>query len=276
MGDRVSIITVTYNSLDMLQKTVESVHGQTYRNKEFIIIDGASTDGTREYLLKHQNRIDAWISEPDQGIYDAMNKGSKKATGEWLIFLNSGDIFCSPNVLADIFSVGLSTDVDVIYGDSVYSYGREEYKEFRKSQELRNFWKGMVTSHQSFFVRKRIMDRRPFDTRYKIASDFNQLYTLFMDGGLFVHKVLNISCVDTTGISNNKRMIQSVLEHWSIVRGYSGITLYCQGYYIFWLSIVLLLSGAKWIIPRRIYVQLIRMLRCRRKDQRIENAGPVK
>ena len=262
MRDKVSIITVTYNSIAALQKTVESVISQTYRNKEFVIIDGGSTDGTREYLVQHQNQIDTWISESDQGIYDAMNKGSKMATGEWIIFLNSGDVFSNDNVLEDVFSADIPKEIDVIYGDTVYSYGKEEYKEFRKSKELRNFWKGMVTSHQSFFIRKRIMDHRPFDTRYKIASDFNQLYTLFMDGGLFIYKKLDISRVDTTGISNNKRIIRSVLEHWSIIRRYSKITLYHQMYYVFWTLIVLLLFGVKLIIPGRIYIQIIRMLRC--------------
>jgi putative colanic acid biosynthesis glycosyltransferase len=263
MHDMVSIITVTYNSVAMLRKTVESVDSQTCRNKEFVIIDGGSTDGTREYLVKHQNQIDVWISESDQGIYDAMNKGSKKATGEWIIFLNSGDVFSNDNVLDNVFSADIPKDVGVIYGDTVYSYGNDKYQEFRKSRELRNFWKGMVTSHQSFFIRKRIMEHRPFDTRYKIAADFNQLYTLFMDGGLFMYKKMNISRVDTTGISNNKRMIQSVLEHWSIIRRYSRITLYCQMYYMFWTLIVLLLSWAKLIIPERTYIQFIRMLRCR-------------
>lgn len=260
----------------MLRKTVESVDSQTYRNKEFIIIDGGSTDGTCEYLLQHQNQVDAWVSESDQGIYDAMNKGSKQAKGEWIIFLNSGDVFSSNHVLENIFSADIPKEVDVIYGDTVYSYGKAEYKEFRKSKELRNFWKGMATSHQSFFVRKRIMDHRPFDTRYKIASDFNQLYTLFMDGGLFMYKILNISCVDTTGISNNKRIIQSVLEHWSIIRRYSKITIYNQMYYFFWTLTVLLLSGVKLIIPGQIYIQFIRLLRCRNKDHHTENLGGVK
>ena len=257
----------------MLRKTVESVDSQTYRNKEFVVIDGGSTDGTREYLVQHQNQIDAWISESDQGIYDAMNKGSRKATGEWIIFLNSGDVFSNDHVLEDVFSADTPKEVDVIYGDTVYSYGKEEYQEFRKSKELRNFWQGMVTSHQSFFIRKRIMDHRPFDTRYKIAADFNQLYTLFMDGGLFVYKKLDVSRVDTTGISNNKRIIQSVLEHWSIIRRYSKITLYYQMYYFFWTLIVLLLSGVKLIIPGRTYIQFIKMLRCNNSDHHTENAG---
>ena len=263
MGERVSIITVTYNSVAMLRKTVESVDSQTYRNKEFVIIDGGSSDGTREYLAQHQNQIDAWISESDQGIYDAMNKGSKKSTGEWIIFLNSGDVFSNDHVLEDVFSADIPKEVDVIYGDTVYSYGKEEYQEFRKSKELPFFWKGMVTSHQSFFVRKRVMAHRPFDLRYKIAADFHQLYTLFMDGGRFMYKSLDISRVDTTGISNNKRMIQSVLEHWSTIRCHSKNNPYYHLYYVYWILIVVLLSGVKLIIPGKIYIQFIRTLRCR-------------
>lgn len=262
MSEKVTIVTVTRNEAGNLRETIESVVSQTYQNREYIVIDGGSTDGTREILKKHDNVIDDWVSEPDKGIFHAMNKGSKMATGEWIIFLNSGDVFSDDNVLKNVFSADIPQEIDVIYGDTVYSYGKEEYKEFRKSKELRNFWKGMVTSHQSFFIRKRTMDHRPFDTSYKIASDFNQLYALLMDGGLFVYKKLDISRVDTTGISNNKRMLQSVLEHWSTIRRYSKITLYYQMYYIFWTLIVLLLFGVKLIIPGRIYIQIIRMLRC--------------
>ena len=274
--DKISIVTVTYNDVANLRKTVESVISQQYWIKELVIINGGATDGTHEYLMKYKNQIDVWISESDKGIYDAMNKGSRKATGEWIIFLNSGDVFSNDNVLENVFSADIPKEVDVIYGDTVYSYGKEEYKEFRKSKKLRNFWKGMVTSHQSFFIRKRIMDYRQFDTRYKIASDFNQLYTFLMDGGLFVYKKLYISRVDTTGISNNKRMIQSVLEHWSVIRRYSTISLYCHLYYVFWTLIVLLLFGVKLIIPERIYIQIIRMLRCGNKNHNTEKAGSLK
>lgn len=260
--DKVSIITVTYNNVANLRKTVESVISQQYRNKEFVIIDGGSTDNTREYLVESQNQIDVWISESDRGIYDAMNKGSKKATGEWIIFLNSGDVFSNDNVLENIFSADIPKEIDVIYGDTVYSYGKEEYREFRKSKELRDFWKGLVTSHQSFIIRKRIMDHRPYDTSYQMAADFNQLYTLLMDGGLFMYKEIDISRVDTTGISNNKKMILSVLELWSVIRHYSKISPYYHSYYVFKTLVVLLLTGVKLIIPRRIYIQIIRMLRC--------------
>jgi len=275
MRDTVSIITVTYNSVAMLRKTVDSVESQTYGNKEFVIIDGGSTDGTREYLMEHRDRIDAWISEPDQGIFDAMNKGSKKATGEWIIFLNSGDLFSNDKVLEDVFSADIPEDADVIYGDTVYSYGKEEYQEYRKSRELKHFWKGMLTSHQSFFVRKRIMAHRPFDTSYGVAADFHQLYTLFMDGGTFLYRKMNVARVDTTGISNNNKMIQSVLEHWSVVHRYSGITLYFPIYYLFWILTALLLSGAKLIVPAKVYIQIIRMLRCGKRDHRTGIAGSI-
>lgn len=273
MGDRVSIITVTHNNLNMLQKTVESFDSQNYENKEYIVIDGGSTDGTAEYLVQHQNQIDHWVSESDWGIYDAMNKGAKKATGEWILFLNAGDVFCNNHVLNEVFSADIAKAVDVIYGDTVYSYGKKEYQEFRKSRELQHFWRGMVTSHQSFFIRKRIMDLRPFDAKYKIAADFNQLYTLFMDGGSFIYKKLYVSRVDTTGISNNQRMIQSVMEHWSIIRHYSRVSIYCHMYYFLWLMTVLLLSGVKLIIPESAYIQIIRVLRCRNSDHLTVKAG---
>ncbi len=99
MNKKLSIITVNYNNLEGLKKTVKSVVDQTWSEFEYLIIDGGSTDGCLEYIKIKENEIDFWISEPDKGVYHAMNKGIQKATGEYVIFLNSGDHFYKKNVL---------------------------------------------------------------------------------------------------------------------------------------------------------------------------------
>lgn len=276
MPDKVTIITVTRNEAGNLRKTIDSVVAQTYQNREYIVIDGGSTDGTREILKKYDNVIDGWVSEPDEGIFHAMNKGAQKATGDWIIFLNSGDLFFNEHVLEDVYSETIPANIDAIYGNSVYSYGEKGYREFRKAGELRHFWTGMMTSHQSFFLRKKIMERRRFDLQYKVAADFDCLYALYMNRGLFLHIPVYISLVDTTGVSNNQKMIRSVCEHWRVIRKYHRSNLYYHTYYLFRYLLVLLLWGAKKVIPEIIYIQTIRMLRCGRNGESSLNKFSVK
>ena len=99
MKPKFSIITVNYNNLEGLKKTVESVKNQTYQKFEYIVIDGGSYDGSLEFIKDNESLLDYWVSEPDSGVYQAMNKGIEKATGEYLLFLNSGDHFCNTKVL---------------------------------------------------------------------------------------------------------------------------------------------------------------------------------
>lgn len=100
----VSIVTVCYNAADMLSKTIESVSAQSYENIEYIIIDGASTDGTKQIIQNNIEHIDKFISEKDNGIYDAMNKGTANSSGEWIIFMNAGDTFYDRDTIKDLFS----------------------------------------------------------------------------------------------------------------------------------------------------------------------------
>ena len=276
MRNKVTIITVTRNDAGKLKRTIDSIVSQTYENREYIVIDGGSGDGTRELLTKYDNVIDDWVSEPDEGIYHAMNKGVQKATGEWIIFLNSGDVFFDDHVLENIYSEAIPENIDAIYGNTVYSYGEKGYREFRKAGDLRHFWRGMITSHQSFLLKKKIMERRRFDLQYKVGADFYCLYALYMNKGLFRHIPLYISLVDTTGVSNNEKIIRSVFEHWRIISKYHRNNLYYHAYYLFRCLLVLLLWGAKKVTPEIIYIQTIRMLRCERNGEGPLRVFPVK
>lgn len=268
MPEKVTIVTVTLNDADNLRKTIESVGSQSYQNREHIVIDGRSVDGTRELLTKYNNVIDEWISEPDEGIFHAMNKGAERATGDWIIFLNSGDLFFNDHVLEDVYSETIQANIDAIYGNTVYSYGGKEYKEFRKAGELLHFWKGLMTSHQSFFLRKKSMGRRRFDLQYKVAADFYFLYALYMNQRLFLHIPVYVSIVDTTGVSNNEEIIRSVFEHWRVIHKYHRNKLYYHTYYLFRFLLVLLLCAAKKITPETIYIQSIKMMRCERNSEK--------
>ncbi|MEO8253409.1 MAG: glycosyltransferase family 2 protein [Flavobacterium sp.] len=159
----ITIITVVYNGFDTIENTVVDVLNQTYKNIEYIIIDGGSTDGTVDVIKKYQNQISYWISEPDNGIYDAMNKGWAKANKDsYIIFLGSGDkIICLPNM--DLYK-----DVDVVFGD--VSLG--EHRIFKSTIGWRSYF-GNTIHHQAMLVKKRLNMEPPFSLEYKIYSDFD-------------------------------------------------------------------------------------------------------
>lgn len=117
MKNLVSIITVVYNDWEGLKKTIQSVISQTYKNIEYIIVDGGSTDETVDVIKKYQDKISTWVSELDKGIYDAMNKGIRMATGEWLIFMNAGDVLADSYVIQNIFSKNIPDNISFLYSD---------------------------------------------------------------------------------------------------------------------------------------------------------------
>ena len=190
----ISVVTVCYNAADTIEKTMLSVLNQTYHDIEYIIIDGGSTDGTVEIIRKYADRIAYWVSEPDKGIYDAMNKGIKVATGEWINFMNAGDEFVDANVLDKLFFAKTVANVDVIYGNTLMKY--TEGISFTKVKEIDYIQKGMPFCHQSSFVRNGAIER--FDTNYQIAADYNFFYESYLEKGVnaFVYIDMPIAIFD--------------------------------------------------------------------------------
>ena len=115
----VSVITVVYNDVEHIRETMESFFAQTWEEKEYIVIDGGSTDGTVDIIREYSDRLAFWCSEHDEGIYDAMNKGVEHASGEWVNFLNSGDIYVSSGSLENVMVSDVITDSDVVFGNSI-------------------------------------------------------------------------------------------------------------------------------------------------------------
>lgn len=145
---KISVVTVCYNAADTIEKTMLSVLNQTYHDIEYIIIDGGSTDGTVEIIRKYADRIAYWVSEPDKGIYDAMNKGIKVATGEWINFMNAGDSLFSRDTLQQF--IESYPHMDVVYGYAMYmTQGRS----FRfKNSPMSEIEKKMPFCHQAVFT----------------------------------------------------------------------------------------------------------------------------
>lgn len=133
---KISVVTVCYNAADTIEKTMLSVLNQTYHDIEYIIIDGGSTDGTVEIIRKYADRIAYWVSEPDKGIYDAMNKGIKVATGEWINFMNAGDSFVNSNVLDRLMN--FHKDGLILYGNIIRIFNLiEEEQQVLEHQSLK-------------------------------------------------------------------------------------------------------------------------------------------
>lgn len=174
----ITVITVVFNDVNNLEATILSVINQTYPNLEYIIIDGNSTDGTVDIIKKYSNKISYWISEPDKGIYDAMNKGIKKATGEWVNFMNSGDTFASNNVIQEIFNNSISEEKKVIYGSVMLI--ENGTKRLRKPDPINYMSRHIPFCHQASFTK---LDKLYFDITYRIAADFKMFYDIYKTYG---------------------------------------------------------------------------------------------
>ncbi len=211
----VSIITVVFNEKKSLKKTINSVISQTYKNIEYIVIDGGSTDGTIDVLRHHENQIDTWISEPDDGVYDAMNKGLKIASGQWVNFLNAEDTFFSNDTLSDIFSNINNSKFKLIYGDwiNVNNKGLNFYAKSLAYLNYEHLRYQFQLNHQSLFVKNNKIPN--FDLTYKIKADYQWVIDIVQElrdeDILYIPKALvNYDCEglsSTNLLSNLKEYI---------------------------------------------------------------------
>jgi len=197
---RLSIITINFNNREGLQKTIESVVAQTFKDFEWIMVDGGSTDGSRELIEKYANYFSYWVSESDKGIYNAMNKGIKVARGEYLQFLNSGDWLMDETALERAFSHQF--DADVMYGDCVFHYADYESRNRYPSPLTFEFLYRSSLSHCSSFIRREVLAKEGYNEDYRIVSDLEFWIKLAMAGGSFHHIDEFVSVFDTTGISS--------------------------------------------------------------------------
>lgn len=197
-----SIITINYNNREGLEKTIESVVNQSFKNYQYIIIDGGSTDGSVEVIEKYASQINYWVSEQDKGIYHAMNKGILQAHGEYVIFMNSGDCFYDSTVLDWVFQQGLQEDICI---GKVWCVGRNIIKEplnnnFSMMDLFRNH-----PPHQAAFIKRDLFEQGLFDETFKLVSD----WIFFIDRLIFrncSYRYLNtiIANYDMSGLSTTQ------------------------------------------------------------------------
>jgi glycosyltransferase involved in cell wall biosynthesis len=169
-----SVITVVYNNVEDIERTIQSVVNQTYPSIEYIIIDGNSTDGTKEKINKYATRLSKFISEKDNGIYDAMNKGLALATGDYVLFMNSGDEIYALDTVEKVFDS--APEADIYYGETeMYdSYRNNLGRRRHQIPEIftwRSFRYGMNISHQAIYIRRALTE--PYDLNYNLSSDID-------------------------------------------------------------------------------------------------------
>lgn len=204
---RVSIITVVYNNSSTIKSAIESVLSQTYKDIEYIVVDGASTDGTVDIIKEYGDRIDKFVSEPDKGIYNAMNKGIKLSTGDIVGILNSDDFFTNNSIIQNIVD-SFDNDIDAIYGDIQFVDPNNLNKIVRYYSSERfkrsSFKYGFMPAHPSFYVRRKFYEELGlYKEDYKIGADY-ELLVRFLYCNNLKTKYLKFPfvCMRTGGVSN--------------------------------------------------------------------------
>lgn len=198
---KLSIITVNLNNRDGLQKTIDSVVAQTFSDFEWIVIDGGSTDGSKELIEQYAEHFSYWVSESDKGIYNAMNKGIRVAQGEYLQFLNSGDWLCDETALERCFAHGFTADI--AYGDLYLSGENGMMEELCYSDvlSLRFFYK-QTLCHNSTFIKRTLLIRQLYDESLKLVSDWEFFLMQIINNSTFEHINEFVIVYDMSGISS--------------------------------------------------------------------------
>jgi glycosyltransferase involved in cell wall biosynthesis len=252
-GPVISVVTVVRNGGPLLERTIQSILDQTYDAVELIIIDGGSTDGTLDIIRRYDPKIDYWMSEPDKGIYDAMNKGIDLATGAWICFLNAGDEFFHRETVFQLVPE-LRDDRDVLFGRHEEIFG-DCYARTPALGDLRDLWKGMAFSHQSMLVRTPIMKSMKFNISNRIVADYEFIFTLYAQKHRFhaVNRVISRVIADGFSATNN---IELIRQQWRIAKRFTTSPLTVDVYYLGSLASVAFKNMVKRLFPRRMVNRL--------------------
>ncbi len=270
---KLSVITVTKDDPAGLTRTLKSVVQQDYPKMELVVADGGeSLDGSDEFR-EFGHWVDKWISEPDHGIFDAMNKGLALATGDWVIFMNSGDVFSSGVVLSELAGF-IEKEGDsgvgragVIYGDSIADYGR--FRVYRPAGQPADLWKGMICNHQSMLFRRETLltlaDGRDssghpawYDTTFRISADHDLVCRLHRAGVIFKQVPLPVSVWETRGVSN-RMQVRSVAERYRVIGTCYKRGLKVKLYYLWLLILAVTVRAMYFALPQKLLDALIRI-----------------
>lgn len=222
-----SVITVTFNAQHTLERTLKSVNEQTYPFIEHIIVDGNSNDGTLELISRNNNKRVKWISEADNGIYDAMNKGVEMASGHYLCFLNAGDTFNQAQTVEMMFkSLKQNQHPDILYGETAIVDDCGEFLHMRRlkapeSLDWKRFKKGMLVCHQAFITKRELFV--PYDLSYRYSSDFDWAIRMMKKSNdiyntrLTLINYLKEGATTTNRIASLKERYRIMVKHYGVV-----------------------------------------------------------
>lgn len=255
VSPKVSVVTVNFNMADHIAATLDSVLAQDYPNFESIVIDGGSTDESQKIIASYADRLAYWVSERDRNLYDGMNKGVRAATGDWILFMNSGDQFADSHVLSAMFAQDHG-DADALYGHHVRRYpergiDRVIYAETPDVLPLR-----MHCSHQSLFMRREILLERPFSLEL-LAADYNAILAAYLDGKRFKRVDCVVAVAAVGGRSDNNRLT-ILLQRISILRRQGLMTLPIAWHYGGLVAWVLFIGPLKRILPKSLVSFILR------------------
>ena len=219
--EKVSVITVVYNDVKHIKETIESCLSQTYKNKEYIVIDGGSTDGTKEIIECYADRLSYWCSEPDGGIYDAMNKGISHATGVWINFLNCGDRFCADDTVEKVMEYADSSNADIIYGNSVSDNGIQlDRQEATCDIDQLNY--EAIYRHGCSLIKAQTQKAFLYDiakkNKYGFALDYDSIFRMYHAGCIFKKIPISVQIYQAEGVSAN--YFKSILYNFRITTQY--------------------------------------------------------
>ncbi|MCC6207813.1 MAG: glycosyltransferase [Gammaproteobacteria bacterium] len=222
-GPLITIVTVTYNCAPTLEDTIKSVLSQSYENLEYIIIDGGSSDGTLDIIRQYEDRISYWISENDNGIYDAMNKGIRAATGEYVGMLNADDYFSSADVLKWVSEAMDSQEVDAVHGN-LDIVDKNNVRRTLRHYRLKHFNPkhlrfGIVPAHPTFYCKKELYDKvGPYKTNYRVAADSEMITRILVKYSARLGYIdRSMVKMRSGGVSNNG-MLGRIRQNFEIVR----------------------------------------------------------
>lgn len=209
---KLSVITVCYQAADQLACTLKSVREQTCPELEYILVDGGSTDGTLELIERILGGQALVISEPDKGIYDAMNKGVSLCQGEYVLFLNAGDTFASRESAKQVVKALVEAHADIVYGDYVDCFSTEDVHVQYKGNEMRDsfFLSSRMICHQAIVAGVDWLRRHPFQTRYRYCADRDWLMWCYKQDARICHIPVEIVCYDRSGISSKESALEEI------------------------------------------------------------------
>lgn len=205
---KISVITVCWNAEATIEKCIRSVLGQSYSDIEYVVVDGASSDGTLQILEKFRNRIDKLVSEPDSGIYEAMNKGIDLASGEYLLFLNADDVFLHERVIELAVSKMAGDTYEIYYGDVVFLDKESGALEYRKQDDIDSFriFRNFPCQPATFYKKAVFSHCGKFSTNYKIVSDYLWIVSAYLVHGVqAAYLAMPISIFHIGGVCTNDK-----------------------------------------------------------------------